>query len=267
MVWQWRCSRKWLALEAIYKYNKCTIVLIILRSSFWCLSSNLFTCILWSCPCLKRWYFFVFVRTVLKANFQGNTVECPSDGMLPLSCTAPPGNPIKTVAQMCLYTHMWCAWVCCLWRVLGWIKRALKCVLAGHDRSVGDNSQKLPPKEPLPRTPHLDWMQHPNPVCHLTHRGPSPPDGEMNHGAGASRCPHSLRNYSGGESRDDLIRGSRWDQMVRWQVRESGEGTGKKKRRDKERESLGEGVGQREGREGKQWVQSNAEWRVGTEGD
>lgn len=131
----------------------------------------------------------------------------------------PPAYPIKTFAWMCSYMDTQCAPVYCLWRVLGWIKRALKCVLAGHDRSVGDNPQSAP-RRPPQMTPHLDWMQHLNPVCHLTHPGPSPPNGEMNQRERASQCPHSLRNWSSGEERDDLIRGSRWDQMVRWQVRE-----------------------------------------------
>lgn len=158
-----------------------------------------------------------------------------TDGVLGVSYRTP-ADPVKKFAWMCLYMHMWCAWVCCLWRVLGWIKRPLKCVLAGHDRSVGNNPQSAPRGPPW-MTPHLDWMQPPNPVCHLTHPSPSPPDGEMNQRERASHCPRSLRKYSSGEWRDDLIRSSRWDQMVRWQVRESGGGKSIKKRgREKERD-------------------------------
>lgn len=167
---------------------------------------------------------------------------------------------------MYLYMHMWCPWGCCLWRVLGWIKRALKCVLAGHDRSVGDNPQSSHWGPPW-MTPHLDWMQTPNPVCHLTHPDPSASNGEMNQRERASRCPCSLRKHNSREWRDDLISSSSWDQMVRWQVRESGGGKSKKECERKRKIKRGKEVGQRRGSEGKQWVQSDVVWRAGTEKD
>lgn len=61
---------------------------------------------------------YVFILWVFKVLRQRNTTVTLSDGVLELSRRTP-ADPIKTFAWMCLYMHLWCAWVCCLWRILG----------------------------------------------------------------------------------------------------------------------------------------------------
>lgn len=90
----------------------------------------------------------VFLLWVLKVLCQRNTSVTLSDGVLELSCRTP-ADPIKTFAWMCLYMHLWCAWVCCLWRILGWIKRALDWMCFGWPWQI---SVRQPTKRP-PRTP------------------------------------------------------------------------------------------------------------------
>lgn len=115
---------------------------------------------------------------------------------------------------------MWCPWVHSLWRALQCIKRALKCVLAGRERSVANNPQSSPGGPPWV-TPHLNWMQPPNPVCHHTHSDPSPPDGEMNQRERASSLPLPSEKMQ-------QWRVERWP-YKKQQMRSDGEMTGRRK--------------------------------------
>lgn len=67
---------------------------------------------------------------VSEVNFQRNTMVTLSNGPSELQLT-----PLRRCMNVLVHVYV------VSMSVLGWIKRALKCVWAGQDRSVGDNPQ------------------------------------------------------------------------------------------------------------------------------